>query len=252
MKLRYGKKAPLVTPHTWRSMAAMKAVLDPLGVPPTNSNDYLSAVKVPWNMYLNDQLGCCVCADTAHTTMLRTANASQIIVPTDNDVLKLYETVGRYVPGDSRTDNGCVETNMCWYLQRTGFLGQKLDEFSSLDPHNLSHIKWAIQLFGSVRIGFEVPAYCMDQFNNGKPWDVSPFGDQSIDGGHDVPLVGYQGDTLLCITWGKVQQMTPAFLAKYCDEIHVELAYDWVRAQGQSPSGFDLSTLDSKMMELRA
>jgi len=78
MALRFGKLAPKVTPHTWRSMAAMKAAFDPLGKPP-DAADYTAAITVPLGMFLNDVYGCCVCADTAHTTMLRTANVPRAI-----------------------------------------------------------------------------------------------------------------------------------------------------------------------------
>jgi len=205
---------------------------------------------VPLGMFLNDVYGCCVCADTAHTTMLRTANAGTIIVPTDNDVLKLYEAVGGYVPGDPSTDNGCVESDMETYLIGTGFLGQKLDATSAVNPHNTDHVKWTIRLFGSCRIGFQVPGYCMDQFNNDQPWDVTTTGDQSIEGGHDVPIVGYAGNMFTVITWGVYQKMTLPFLLRYADEAHAELAFDWVRQQGTAPSGLDLNDLAAKMAEV--
>jgi hypothetical protein len=253
--MRFGKLAPKVTPHTWRSMALMRTTLDALGPPPAMSNDYTAAVKVPWGVFLNDQLGDCVCADTGHTTMLRSANTGTMIKPADADIEKLYEIVGGYNPADpTNTDNGCVESNMLWYLQNTGFLGQKLDEFVSIDPHSTDHVKWGIQLFGSVRIGFQVPQYAMDQFAAGKPWDLDPNGDQTIVGGHDVPLVFYSGGDAVvfnAITWGKSQPTTLPFLEKWCDEVHAELAFDWIQAQGTAPSGLNLNDLAASALEVR-
>jgi intein/homing endonuclease len=190
----------------------------------------------------------CVCADTAHTLMLRTANAGTIVVPTDDDVLKLYEAVGGYKPGDSSTDQGCVEAEMCEYLERSGFLGHKADAVGAVDPQNLDHLRWTIQLFGSCRIGVELPQSAMDQFDAGKPWDVS--GDGKILGGHDVPLVKYAGDTFYCVTWGRLQPVMPDFILKYSDEAHIELFADWMRQQGTAPSGFDLADLAGKLAEL--
>lgn len=249
--MKFGKLAPKITPHTWRSMARLTAAFDPLGKPPDASFDYPGALTAPLGMYLNDRLGCCVCSDTAHTTMLRTANTSATtIIPTDDDVLKLYEAVGGYDPSDPGTDGGCVESDMEQYLINTGFLGHKLDATAAVNPHNIDHVKWTVQLFGSCRIGFQVPAFCMDQFNNGKPWDVTASGDQSIEGGHDVPIVGYSMNTFTVITWGKYQKMTRAFFEQYADEAHAELAYDWIREQGTAPSGFDLNTLAADMAEV--
>ena len=110
MPFKLGRKPALHTRRTMRSALALAGALDPLGDPPAASNDYVAAVTVPWGMFGNDQLGDCVCADTAHTLMLRTANASSIVVPADADVIKLYEDVGGYIPGKEWTDRGCVES----------------------------------------------------------------------------------------------------------------------------------------------
>lgn len=246
--LKLGRKPAIHTVRTLRSAIVMAGALDPLGPPPAASNDYTIAVKVPWPMFLNDKLGDCVAADSAHTLMLRTANASSIVIPTDDDVTRLYEAVGGYVPDDLSTDQGCNETSMCEYLEHTGFLGHKADTIGSVDPANLDHIKWAIQLFGSCRIGLNLPQSAMDQFNNGEPWSVS--GDDTIIGGHDVPLVKYALDRIYCVTWGYLQPMTPEFLVKYNEESHVELFSDWVRSQGTAPSGFDLADLEEKLKAL--
>jgi hypothetical protein len=237
--------------HTLRSMRSalvMARALDPLGAPPAASNDYTAAVTVPWGILRNDTLSDCVCADTGHTLMLRTANASSIVVPTDNDVLALYEAVGGYVPGDASTDNGCVEADMCTYLQKTGFLGHRSDATGSIDPGNLDHLRWCVQLFGACRIGVNLPQSAMDQFDAGQPWDVG--GDATIVGGHDVPIVKYDGDYFYVVTWGKLQPVTPAFITAYNEEAHAELFADWVRSQGTAPSGLDLEDLATKLAQI--
>lgn len=246
--MKLGRKPARHTLRTMRSALIMASALDPLGTPPVVSNDYVGAVSVDWGMFLNDQLGDCVCADTAHSLMLRTANTSSIVIPTDNDVLALYEAVGSYVPGDSSTDNGCVCVDMCQYLENSGFLGHKSDATGVVDPQNLDHIRWTIQLFGACRIGLNLPQSAMDQFNSGQAWDV--VGSTTDLGGHDVPLVGYDGQFFYCVTWGRLQNLTPAFLSKYSEEAHSELFFDWIQAQGNSPSGFDLSDLATKLSEL--
>jgi hypothetical protein len=226
-----------------RSAIVMHRHLTALGHAPAVGNDYVSAVTVPWGMYLNDSIGDCVCADTAHALMLRTANSSGIVIPTDADVLALYETVGGYNPTDPSTDQGCDETAMCQYLESTGFLGHKSNATGMIDPSNIDHIKWAAHLFGSVRLGFNMPVSAMAQFDNGRPWDIDPAADNSLDGGHDVPLVAYDSDFFHVITWGRIQAVTPAFFAKYCDEAHAEVFLDWIRATGVAPSGFNANQL---------
>lgn len=252
MTLRFGRRPPRHTLRTMRSALILARSLDPLGPAPVKSNDYVSAVTVPWGIMGNDSLGDCVCADTGHTLMLRTANASSVVVPTDQDVIALYEAVGGYDPKDPNTDQGCDETTMCQYLESTGFLGHKCDASAMVDPANLDHIRWCVQLFGHCRLGINFPAFAMNQFNAGQPWDTPAAGaDTTIEGGHDVPIVEYDGDFFHVVTWGKLQAMTPAFFKVYCEEAHCELFTDWIRANGTAPSGFNLSQLVNDLAALR-
>jgi hypothetical protein len=232
-----------------RAEFIMSGALDPLGSPPDHPNDYLSAVKVAWQMYANDTIGDCTAADTAHTLMIRSANVGQIIVPTLDDVIEFYSATSGYVNGDPTTDTGADVTAVCQYLVSNGFVGHKADAVGTIDPQNLDHMKWCVQLFGSCRIGLNFPGYAEDQFLSNQTWDVSSSGDQSTEG-HDVPLVDYHDGMFTCISWGRAQFVTAAFLTKYCEEAHSELYFDWIAAQGTAPSGLDLSDLAAKMTSL--
>jgi hypothetical protein len=182
--------------------------------------------------------------------MLRTANTGTIVIPQDSDIVALYEAVGGYNPADPSTDQGCDETAMCQYLETTGFLDHKADAIGTVEPSNLDHIKWCVQLFGACRLGWSVPNYAMEQFDAGLPFDLDPSGDQTIEGGHDTPIVKYDGEYFYVVTWNKLQPMTPAFFSKYCDEAHSELFFDWIQSQGAAPSGLDLNTLASDLAEI--
>ena len=246
-QFKYGRKPAVYTARSMRSALAMAAALDPLGPPPDSCRDYLSAVKTLGpRMYQNNVLADCVCADTANTLILRTANASTAtVVPTDDQVISLYEVFG-YVPGNPTTDNGVGELDMCNYLVNTGFLGHKATATASIEPSNLSHVKWANLLFGYCRLGLNLPTYAEDQFRDGQTWDVSNSGDPSPNG-HDVPLVDFRGGMLYVYTWGVVQPMTPAAYFSWTVEAHCQIHVDWVTQQGESPSGFDLETLMQKL-----
>ncbi len=245
----YGRRSPQHSARSFRSMLLMTQALQALGPAPPASNDYAAKVKVPWQMFGNDTIGDCVAADTAHTLMLRTANVGQIVVPTDSDVIALYSAVGGYVPGDASTDQGCDEGDMCRYLVANGFLGHKADLVGNVDPSSLDYIRWCVQLFGSCRIGLNLPGYAEDQFDARQPWDVSQYGDQTT-AGHDVPIVGYRGGMFTVVTWGRAQEMTEAFFLKYCEEAHAELYFDWIAKQGMAPSGFDLDALAARLREM--
>jgi hypothetical protein len=199
----------------------------------------------------NDAVGDCTCADTAHALMLRTANASTIVVPTDQDVLALYSDISGYDPADPSSDVGCNESAVAAHLEVFGFLGHKLDATAMIDPGNLNHVKWVVQLFGACRIGLNMPAYASAQFGSGAPWDVDLSLDQTIDGGHDVPIVKYDEGMFYVVTWGQLQAMTPAFFTKYCDEAHAEIFLDWIRVVGTAPSGFAIEQLVADLTSLK-
>jgi hypothetical protein len=245
-RFKYGR---LPVKHSARSMRAeflMAATLDPLGAPPPASNNYLAAVNVAWQMFGNDTLLDCTAADTAHTLMIRSANVGTIIVPTTEQVIGLYSATSGYVDGDPTTDNGAAELTVCNYLVSNGFVGHKADAVGTLDPQNQDHLRWCQQLFGSCRLGLNLPGYAEDQFEAGQTWDVSTTGDQS-EAGHDVPLVDFRNGLFYVVSWGKLQAISPAAMYAWCEEAHCELYFDWIAAQGTAPSGFDLADLAGKM-----
>jgi hypothetical protein len=244
-----GRQPAHFNKQAMQSAVIMDAALRPLGPPPAASRDYLAAVTVPWGMLLNDELGCCVCSDTGHGLMLRTSNSTKAtVIPADADIRKLYEVFG-YVPGEEDTDNGCNESDMCHYLVQNGFLEHKANATGRVEPLHTDNLKWCVELFGTCRLGVNLPKSAMDQNAAGQVWEVK--GDDTIIGGHDVPLVNYKGDRLFCVTWGGLQEMTIDWAKKYIDEAHSELFYDWIMEQGTSPGGFSLDNLSERLRAIQ-
>ncbi len=252
--MKLGRRPPVHNRRTLRGALAMARALDALGSPPAASADYVTAVMkqspAGWGMDLNDSLGDCVCADSAHQVMLHTANAGTIVVPSNDDVLKLYEAVGGYKPGDASTDQGCDETAMCQFLMTTGLCGQTSAGTGMVDPSNLDHIRWAVQLFGACRLGIMVGQDFIDQFTAGKPWEA-PTTDPNA-GGHDVPVVKYDDAYAYVVTWGGLQAVSWGLMANgaFLDEAHAEVFPDWVATSGNAPSGFPLAQLLADLSEV--
>ena len=69
-------------------------------------------------------------------------------------------------------------------------------------------------------------------------------------GGHAVPVLAYDSDTLTCITWGAKKRMTWEFFARYCDESYAPLSPDWLNTQGKTPEGFDLNALQADLAQI--
>lgn len=229
-----------------RLAIAFHRALDTLGTAPTVSDDYVSAVmqqsRGGWICWWNDSEGDCVCEDSGHQVMLHTANTGVITIPTAEDIQKLYEAVGGYVPGNPSTDQGCDETSMEQYLMATGLCGHKSAASGPLDPSNLDHLRWAVQIFGACRLGISVTDQMMQAFSAGQPWDTLA---GSIEGGHDVPIVKYDAQYAYVVTWGRLQPVSWALLGnpQFLEEAHCSVWPDWVRAGGTGPSGFSLQDM---------
>lgn len=251
--LKFGRKPAVHNLRTMRAGWSLFQALDPLGNAPVASNDYVTAVErqAPngWGMMLNDQLGCCVCADSGHALMLRTANSGTIVIPADSDILGMYEAVGGYVPGNASTDQGCDETAACQYLENTGLCGQKSAGTAMVDPAQAEHMKWSVQLFGSCRLGISVTGDMQSAFDSGQPWTTFT---GTVEGGHDVPIVKYDPSYAYVVTWGRIQAVSWSLLAdsRFLNEAHAEVWPDFIAANGTAPNGFDLQALLADLGEL--
>jgi hypothetical protein len=88
----------------------------------------------------------------------------------------------------------------------------------------------------------------MTQFDQGQPWAV--VSRSRIEGGHCVPLVGYDASGFTCVTWSAYQKLTTGFYQRYFDEAWVPVDEDWVSANGLTPSGLDGATANADYQSL--
>src|SRR5206468_10832394 len=94
--------------------------------------------------------------------------------------------------------------------------------FAEIDRASRQEIKRAIFADIGVGLGFTLPDSAITQFHAGKRWDVvsGPSSRPNPRNGHYVHAPGYTTAGPVCVTWGRKQQMTWAFFAKYCDEAY--------------------------------
>lgn len=234
--------------HTFRAGIALARALAPLGAPPAISDDYVTPVEKAtdgdWGMMGNDKAGCCTIADSAHQIMLHTANAGSIVIPTADQVTKTYFGL------TGGQDTGLDETAVCRFMMTTGLCGQKSAGTAMIDPANMDHIRWAVQLFGTCRLGIYVTDEMMQDFEDGKPW--TSLGSTNPDG-HDVPAAQFDKEFLYVITWGKLQPVAWPVVAnsKFLLEAHGEVYPDWIRANGNAPNGFNLPGLLAELPQVQ-
>jgi len=239
--MRLGRKAVKTDSRTLmlaRYMTALPA--------PPKKRDWSKGIT-NWGMMKNDQLGDCTIAGAAHAIQVWTANTSNEVTLTDDQVVAAYEKWDGYNPADPATDHGGVELDVLKLWQKQGLDGHKLVAFADPSVKNLTEIRQAINLFGGVYIGLSLPLSAQNQ----DVWDVvkGPKGKVGSWGGHCVFVMAYDDKSFTCVTWGMVKKMTVAFWKKYCDEAHALLGQDWLAAN-KAPSGFDLAQLQADLAAL--
>jgi hypothetical protein len=193
-------------------------------------------------MYLNDREGDCTIAEQGHAIQIFTTyGAGHEIRVTDSDVQKVYSAISGYDPKTGANDDGCVIQDTLNYWRKNGLGGHKILAFAEVDVNDRDQVNAALNIFGSLDIGFDFPASAMDQFNNGEIWDVVP-GGSPIEGGHAVAVAAYKAPNgnFRVITWGAVQEMTQAFWDRYVTEAWIVISNEWLDATGHSPGGIDL------------
>lgn len=219
---------------------------------PPSTQDWFSGLPSDWGVACNDKLGCCTISDAVHQNMqTQWYGQSKKISISDADVIKAYSAVSGYKPGDSSTDNGAVIQDVLNYWRTTGVGGYKIEAFAQLDAGDLDLVRLCVSIFGAVDIGFNFPSSAMDQFDSGKVW--TPVAHARSDGGHCVPVVGYDDKTFTVVTWGRTQKMDLAFWKKYVQpekDVWVAIDTDWLRKVGTSPSGLDVSTLNADYLSI--
>jgi len=246
--IKLGKLKPRIDPRTPKLKTYLKRL-------PSVASE-VSWVMEPqtWPMYLNDQIGDCVAAAAGHMIdqWTRYAGGTEVLL-TNQQILKTYEDVGGYVPGDPNTDNGMYMLSYLQYWQKTGVGGHKIQGFVTVDPTDLDEVFSAIELLGNVYLGLALPISAQTQ----SAWTVglggpNAGGDNAPGswGGHCVPVMAASPHSRTCITWGQRLKMSPNFFRDYVDEAYAVLSPDWIGVKGVSPSDLDLAALQSDLAAL--
>src|SRR5690348_4996959 len=164
---------PLSTPFRLGKLPAqparphlkLSAVLrDRLAAPPASAD--WQADSIQWPMYANDAVGDCTCAGVGHmVNQLTFYGSGTEQIPTEKSVLGMYSAITGYTPSDPNSDTGAYCQDVLAYWRKTGLERHKIVAYASLDVSNLTEIKQAISLFGTVYVGLNFPDTAMTQFD---------------------------------------------------------------------------------------
>lgn len=245
-KVKLGRVRPKAQPMALK----LSAYLKPGYTLPTLPVDWTTKAQAAISqMYLNDQYGCCVIADSFHRVGIWTGNESgNPVVGTDQEVLSTYRI---WNPGNQ--DNGCVITDVLDYIKSTGITvaGQnhKIDGYVAVDWTNWDEVLVALYLFGAITLGINLP----EAWTQNAVWDIPTGSGAQIAGGHDVPAVAKIVDNQVRIaSWGRLYDVTqPAFTSKkWLEEAWAILSPDWYAKANVAPNLIDASTLAADLQKL--
>jgi hypothetical protein len=244
--MKLGRKAIKTDSRTLR-LARYFAATPP---PPPSARDWTKGIT-QFGMLKNDILGDCTCAAVGHAVQIFTANASTEASIGDHAVVVAYEDWCGYRPSDPNTDQGgfCLDVLKDW--KRSTFNGHRLNAFATVTLTNTVEVKQAINVFGGVYIGLNLPLSAQAQV--GGVWDVVQDDGTGNTvpgswGGHCIFTPTYDPSTnLTSITWGTLQTMTLAFWLKYVDEVYCLISKDFIETSGVDPSGFHMAQLEADL-----
>jgi hypothetical protein len=229
--------------HDDRTLLFARYTSQALPTPPP-SVDYTKGIKA-WGMMLNDSLGNCTCAACGHAIQAWTANASKEATVPDSAILAAYEAFCGYDTRDPSTDQGGVELDVLNGFRKTGVGGHKITAYAALTPKNATQAKEALDLFGLLYVGANLPLAAQKQ----KVWDVPANGKLTGKykpgswGGHAFIVVAYDAAGLTIVTWGQLVKVTWAWFFAYVEEAYCLLSPDWIEKNGSAPCGFKVSEL---------
>ena len=253
MNLKFGKNPPVYDKRTLQ-MSKYTAGLGPL--PP--AVNFIS--KVPkFPMFGNDTLGDCVAAAAGHMVENWTYNAGKGVVPSESDIIAFYENSG-YVPGGPSTDNGWELLPALRNWRSKGIGGHMIAAFVQLKTGDWDELRRAIQLFGNVYIGLVLPDAVVPASGSPDwttiPWLWRPGMSPDPNNGHCVPGMAYkqtdEGETCHFVSWAAVMVMNRTFYQNTTDEAYAVVSQDWIKANGESPSGFDIDQLLADLQAVTA
>ena len=203
-------------------------------------------------MYGNDVLGDCVEAMGGHQIQQWSFYAGKSTQVNDSDVIKAYSGAGGYVPGDPSTDNGTDMATFMKYWQKVGIGGHKIIAYMDVDWTNHDEVQIALQLFGSLSVGIQLPVFVQGR-NDWIVPDGGIYSDQGQPGswgGHGIPIVASSPITKTCITWGMMLKMSNNFFLDYVDECRVALSQDWINSGNLAPNAINLPQLEADLTAL--
>lgn len=237
------------SPRDPRNLMFADFLRTPLATPRQYDFD-IAHPGIPTPMFANDQYGDCVMAGRAHQTLrFELLEVGKTLSISDNDVLREYftETGGE----DSGLDP--VSSLKDWQSKGWAAAGKRLFIRGFAEIKSIQHeqIRQAVYMDVGVGMGLSLPITAQSQVQAGRTWDVVLTGRDAEPGswgGHYVHVCGYTAAGPVCVTWGRKQQMTWAFVDHYSDEVYA--IFD-AKDSLKTSAAIDFKKFDNSVYEVR-
>lgn len=229
---------------TWYAAGALPKA--PAKVAPPTPLAAWSTDGYPWGMDGNDNYGDCGVAGVNHGFMADAVAAFQTkeTFPTDDEIVDYYLT---YTGGE---DNGVVLSDFLSYVKQKGFLNSHtIKAYAPVHYQDITTLHFAIWAYCFAYTGIEVTDLMQEAYQEGQPWTLESFQDGQVEGGHCVPLVGYDSKYLYCVTWGKIQPIEYSAWNYMASEAWAVVTGEFL-ARGGDGRGVKLDALEADINKL--
>ena len=196
-----------------------------------------------WGMDGNDTYGDCGPAATDHGNVAKTGNMA--LVGTLGEP-KFAGTVPTYFAygtsqGEPGPDPDQGVNNASWlaFLYKNGII----DGYGEVPLTELE--QYAVD-FNGILVACLLSDSAENEFNAGQPWDDTPADPPDPNDGHDVLLIKYvESGAITVVTWGALQQCTPAWRQK-----NITDAWAILDADDAARAGIDWAALQEALVAI--
>jgi len=205
-----------------------------------------ASVAVPqltWDMDGNDTYGDCGVAGIKHGFQAAAADSGQH----DRNVTD-KQVVDYYLKYTGGQDEGVVLSDFLAYVKKNSFYGKNVRAYAPVKVHDIPTLQFAIDAYDFAYTGIAVTQAMMNAFDNGQPWDMSHVGGQ-VEGGHCIPLVGYDSNWLYAVTWGAIQKIAYSAWTHISDEAWAVLTGE-IQAMNSDGHGIAYNALVADISKL--
>ena len=205
-------------------------------------------VDTTYQMFGNDYLNDCVIASLLDQFLTWAGQSGTSFAPTLQDALNGYQQLGGWDPSNSAaTDNGCVMLDVVTRIKTESLAGHRIKAFVHVDPKNLDLLAAALEFFGGLWMGWDLPI----AWQQADVWGTAPDGKLTGDwtpaswGRHATHAPLWSPGMAGLITWCEHRPFALEAAPAYCSEAYALVSDElWVvLTSGRCPAGVDVQKL---------